>query len=365
VSRQPRCHRSPPSSCLPWHPTLCQPNSCYANRGSCSSISRNSPCRAPQCRAPSVVPTVTTGVPSSVLPTVAPIDQPTVAQSLSPTMALSLLPALVSSSLPTRQPPSALPTVAPRVLPTVDPKFRPIVAPVDMPTVAPSVSPTVAPDDVSPVALNVPGGSARVLPTASPSVLPTMASSLVTTVVVVPSTELPIYAPHVSPTVVPNVVPTPIPRVAPSGTPSSPPARPLLLETLETKFRPKRKTAPTGRSLSPTSVCWMPPTLPEPEELDHLIQEASQLFSESSTWNEFVPKVRDVRGDFHPNVGKVPNPAAHLLNHFKIGGAPVACSGTPWYFAQKAAALTCGPHQSARQHVPFLRQEFVDMIRKG
>jgi hypothetical protein len=43
----------------------------------------------------------------------------------------------------------------------------------------------------------------------------------------------------------------------------------------------------------------------------------------------------------------------------------VACSGTPWSFAQKAAALTRDPHQSARQHIPFLRQEFLDMIRKG
>jgi hypothetical protein len=43
----------------------------------------------------------------------------------------------------------------------------------------------------------------------------------------------------------------------------------------------------------------------------------------------------------------------------------VAFSGNPWSFAQKAAALTRGPHQSALLHIPFLRQEFVDMIRKG
>jgi hypothetical protein len=61
----------------------------------------------------------------------------------------------------------------------------------------------------------------------------------------------------------------------------------------------------------------------------------------------------------------IPHPSAHLLNRFRVGGAPVACSGTPWSFAQKAAALTRGPHQSALQHIPFLRQEFVDMIRKG
>jgi hypothetical protein len=103
---------------------------------------------------------------------------------------------------------------------------------------------------------------------------------------------------------------------------------------------------------------------PPLDELDQLIEEASQLYLDSSSWEAFVPKVRDVRGDFHPKVGTIPHPAAQLLNRFRIGGAPVACSGTPWSFAQKAAALTRGPHQSARQHIPFLLQEFVDIIRK-
>jgi hypothetical protein len=104
---------------------------------------------------------------------------------------------------------------------------------------------------------------------------------------------------------------------------------------------------------------------PSLDELDQLIKEASQLYLDSSSWEEFVPKVRDAREDFHPKVGTIPHPSAHFLNRFRIGGAPVACSGTPWSFTQKAAALTRGPHQSARQHIPFLRQEFVDMIRKG
>jgi hypothetical protein len=99
--------------------------------------------------------------------------------------------------------------------------------------------------------------------------------------------------------------------------------------------------------------------------MDALIQEASDLFKSSASWDEFVPKVRDARGDIHPNVGQVPHPVAHLLNRFCISSAPVACSGTPWTFAQKSAALTRGPRQSARQHIPFLRQEVVDMIHKG
>jgi hypothetical protein len=139
------------------------------------------------------------------------------------------------------------------------------------------------------------------------------------------------------------------------------------LELLQTKFRPKPQCPARGRPLSSTSVCWYPSVTEEAtlEDLDALIQEASDLFKTSSSWDEFVPKARDAWGDFHPNVGQVPHPAAHLLNRFRLSGAPVARSGTPWTFTQNAAALTRGPHQSARQHIPFLRQEFVDMIRKG
>jgi hypothetical protein len=198
-----------------------------------------------------------------------------------------------------------------------------------------------------------PTGPPNVVP--SPSVLPTVAASLVPTVRDVLSTAAPNGSSNGAPNVMPN----------PSGTPNPSPTRPSILKTLEAKFRPKCHTASRGSSLSPNAVCWKPPAMPQPDELDHLIREASQLFSESSTWDEFVPKVRDPRGDFHRDVGKIPHPAAHLLNRFRVGGAPVACSGTPWSFNKKAAALLRGPHQSAKQHVPFLRQEFVDMIRKG
>jgi hypothetical protein len=117
--------------------------------------------------------------------------------------------------------------------------------------------------------------------------------------------------------------------------------------------------------LSPTSAYWEPPVTSELDEIDQLIQEASQLFLDSSIWEEFVPKVRDDHGDNHPAVGKAPHPAAHLLIRFRIRGAPVARSGTTWTFAQEAVNLTRGPRHSARQHIPFLHQEFVDMIRKG
>jgi hypothetical protein len=63
-------------------------------------------------------------------------------------------------------------------------------------------------------------------------------------------------------------------------------------------------------------------------------------------------------------VGHIAHPAAHILNRLRCSGASVTCQGTQWTFAQKAATLTRGPHQSASKHIPFLRQEFVDTIHK-
>jgi hypothetical protein len=68
--------------------------------------------------------------------------------------------------------------------------------------------------------------------------------------------------------------------------------------------------------MSPTSVCWEPPTTKVMDELDQLIQESSNMFQSSAKRDEFVPKVRNARRDFHFKVGNVPHDVAHLLNRF-------------------------------------------------
>jgi hypothetical protein len=85
----------------------------------------------------------------------------------------------------------------------------------------------------------------------------------------------------------------------------------------------------------------------------------------SVSWDEFVNKSKDSRGDLHPDIAHIPHGAAHLLNLLRVLGATVETKTEPWFLKQKIAALTQGSHQSSSQHVAFLCSEFVDMINKG
>ena len=118
-------------------------------------------------------------------------------------------------------------------------------------------------------------------------------------------------------------------------------------------------------TLRPTARPWLPHLNRLGDELDDLIHLASQHYSAAQTWEEYAAKTREPQGDFHPNVGHIPHPAAHLLNHLRLHGAPVVTSGAPWSAAKRAQALSRGPHKSARDYRAFLRQEFTDMIHKG
>jgi hypothetical protein len=351
---------------------------------------------------PSVIPTVDPIVMPSLIPSVSissVISLPSGAPVVIPSTTIPVLPSTVSLPASTR-PPSVRPTQAPD--PCALSKARDHIA---QPTVVPSIAPSslstaapapqlchmslVAPGPITtPIAAPVPQPSTVSTVAPVPSAIPAEAHVLPSSTVptMVPDTvDVPavlsfpghIMVPSIVP--VPSVAPPPVAELSvalmgatmfvPSNKPTVVPHAKLpspFLDTLHSKYRPKTKPPPSGRPMSPTSVWWEPSIVsPAPNELNQLINEASQLFLDSSTWEDFVPKVRDTGGDFATTVGKIPHPSAHLLNRFRIGGDPVACSGTHWSFAQKAAALTRGPHQSSRQHIPFLRQEFVGMIRKG
>jgi hypothetical protein len=358
-------------------------------------------CVKSDCSQSSVIPLSTSKRPPTtpilIRPTNGLVLPPTVAPLTRPTVATVPIVASVSSVVSTSRPIVA-PIVVP--IPTVADPIR-SVSPIVVPSISPSAVPIVANHNVVPtvarstVALSHPSTVPTV---AGPSLVPTVALllSVPTTGALVPSvptafmshsvallpsvpTGMPIVMPTVTqrPVIGPaatSIRPIPMPTTA-LPTAAVPPVTTIAgprmtttptLEMLE-GLRPQHLAAsrPPSGPLSPTAVCWNPTSTKRFDELDALVNAAAELFVNSASWNDFVPKVRDSRGDFNPLVEKIPHPSAHLLNRFRINGAPVACKGLPWSFAQKAAALTRGPHQSARKHVPFLRQEFVDIIRKG
>ena len=56
--------------------------------------------------------------------------------------------------------------------------------------------------------------------------------------------------------------------------------------------------------------------------------------------------------------------ACRLLLQYQHRGVPVKFHSAPWSEQQKDQALKRGPHQSCRNHLEFLSEEFCDMIRK-
>ena len=66
----------------------------------------------------------------------------------------------------------------------------------------------------------------------------------------------------------------------------------------------------------------------------------------------------------HSDVGRIPHPAAHLLDRFRKSGTPAIISSPPWSAGKIAAALSRGPHSSSQKGLDFLREEYADMVEK-
>ena len=101
-----------------------------------------------------------------------------------------------------------------------------------------------------------------------------------------------------------------------------------------------------------------------PDELDLLVTKATAALQTSSDWDEFFHSQRDPRGDWG-EVKTLDHPAAYLLDVYKRLGVPVLLHTSQWTASRRQAALARGPHKSAKEHVPFLREEYAAMIRKG
>lgn len=99
------------------------------------------------------------------------------------------------------------------------------------------------------------------------------------------------------------------------------------------------------------------------DRLDAHIEAASAAFKAANSWGSFIRGARG-RGDLHPDVGKLNHPAAHLLSRYQKSGTPAVISSCPWTPDRLKKALQRGPHQSAKNGISFLREEYADMMDK-
>ena len=98
------------------------------------------------------------------------------------------------------------------------------------------------------------------------------------------------------------------------------------------------------------------------EELGELIRRDVELLRRGG-WSALV-RSRRARGDF-ASLDDVEHPARRLLMLYKHRGVPVKVSTAPWSRQRCLDALERGPHKSCAEHIEFLEEEFVDMIKKG
>jgi hypothetical protein len=86
------------------------------------------------------------------------------------------------------------------------------------------------------------------------------------------------------------------------------------------------------------------------------------VFLHKHGWQKVVQSRRQ-RGDFGRL--RIHHPAQRFLQYLKKRGVPVILATPPWDQVRIQAALTRGPHKSAKDHRAFLHTEMADMIEKG
>ena len=196
----------------------------YIDDATPSPMMTSEPSQTPISVAPISQPTGRPSLPTTTLPTSAPIQQLTV----SPVAALQPTAVPVTVPLPTVSPGLiSLPTSAPILQPTVSPvaTVQPTQAPVTvtLPTVSPGlIEPTTAPSNstttIVPTIAISPAPTA--IPLSGPTQFPIDSSSVPTAVPLQGPTQSPVEGP----TFQPSAFPTMITSVAPSGYPSALPS---------------------------------------------------------------------------------------------------------------------------------------------
>lgn len=99
------------------------------------------------------------------------------------------------------------------------------------------------------------------------------------------------------------------------------------------------------------------------DDLGKSVQQALQRLSKSTTFEDFI-RASQGPSDLHCNIENLEHPAATLLAEYRDNGASFQTTSPEWDQDRICQAVERGAHQSALQHLDFVRDEFVDMIRK-
>jgi len=150
----------------------------------------------------------------------------------------------------------------------------------------------------------------------------------------------------------------------PASAPLAAPVQPPALSPPPPAWVPANSPSPATSPPPPARVPASMPSPYPPDPLDDLIATATANFIRSTSWEHFFDLQRDPRGDWG-DIDSISHPAFHLLKHYRSHGVPVRLQSPRWPLARKLAALNRGPHKSAKEHVDFLREEYVGMIQKG
>mmetsp|Transcript_50704 Transcript_50704/g.122309 ORF Transcript_50704/g.122309 Transcript_50704/m.122309 type:complete len:800 (-) Transcript_50704:1111-3510(-) len=101
------------------------------------------------------------------------------------------------------------------------------------------------------------------------------------------------------------------------------------------------------------------------DKLGKLIDEHVCLLQSSNhDWLEYVSKVKK-RSCIPPDVGRLPHPAAPLLDELRTTGAPATFSSPPWEVEKNDEAVRRGCHQSAKEYQGFLEDEMATFVERG
>jgi hypothetical protein len=191
---------------------------------------------------------------------------------------------------------------------------------------APSPVPRLVPTEAPVTASAVPSALPSVVPSSAPSMVQSDAPS------VVPPEAPSVYEHRTPPGLVSSLCPN-----APSGMELPPPQVPAGLTIAVPSIVPSSVASPPGFPRAVPSGAPAPARGPENcardsqncsrdppprDTLDDLVDETVANFKASSSWVDFVHKSRAPQSDFHPDVGRLPHRAAHLLDMFLVSVCP-------------------------------------------